>query len=115
MGGGVQGGGEFGAEGRRAFLRRACGLAAGMALWPRTSGAYATRTRSLSLYAVNTGERLRVDYCIDGRYEPQVLRAVDHRLRDFRTDEVYPIGVRALDVLCDVRDTLGTAETYHVV
>jgi uncharacterized protein YcbK (DUF882 family) len=115
MGGGVQGGEALSAPGRRDFLRRAVGLAAGMALWPRTSGAYATRTRWLSLYAVNTGERLRVDYCIDGRYEPQGLRAVDHLLRDFRTDEVYPIDVRALDVLCDVRDTLGTAETYHVV
>src|SRR4030095_7896584 len=48
-------------------------------------------------------------------YEPQGLRAVDHLLRDFRTDEVYPIDVRALDVLCDARATLATAEPSHVV
>jgi uncharacterized protein YcbK (DUF882 family) len=115
MGGEVRGGEALRAERRRDFLRRAVGLAAGLVLWPRTSGAYATRTRSLSLYAVNTGERLRVDYCIDGRYEPQGLRAADHLLRDFRTDEIYPIDPRALDVLCDVRDVLGTDATYHVV
>ncbi len=115
MGGAGEDGGALRIEGRRDFLRRAVALAAGMALWPRTSGAYATRTRSLSLYAVNTGENLRVDYCVDGRYEPQCLRALDHLLRDFRTDEVYPIDPRVLDVLCDVRDALGTGDTYHVV
>src|SRR5262245_2854344 len=111
MGGVVCGGGEL----RREFLRRSIVVAAGMALWPRRSAAYATRTRSLSLYAVNTGERLRVDYQIDGRYEPQGLRAIDHLLRDFRTDEIYPIDPRVLDVLCEVRDALGTSDTYHVV
>jgi uncharacterized protein YcbK (DUF882 family) len=111
MGGGVQ----LGTGGRRDFLRLAVGVVSGLAAWPRTSGAYAARTRSLSLYAVNTGESLRVDYCVDGRYEPQGLRALDHLLRDFRTEEIYPIDPRVLDVLCDVRDALGTSETYHVV
>jgi uncharacterized protein YcbK (DUF882 family) len=115
MGGGVQGGGAPGAARRRDFLRLAVGVVSGLVAWPRTSSAYATRTRSLSLYAVNTGERLRVDYCVDGRYESQGLRALDHLLRDFRTDEVYPIDPRVLDVLCDARDALGTDDTYHVV
>jgi uncharacterized protein YcbK (DUF882 family) len=115
MAGWVRGGGALRVEGRRDFLRRAVGVAAGAALWPRTGGAYATRTRSLNLYAVNTGERLRVDYCIDGRYESHGLRAVDRLLRDHRTDEVYPIDPRALDVLCDVRDALGCGDEYHVV
>ncbi len=115
MGGWVQGGGALRAPERRDFLRRAAGLAAGAVLWPTASGAYATRTRSLSLYAVNTGERLRVDYCVDGRYEPQGLRAVDHLLRDFRTDEMYPIDPRVLDVLSDAREALGSGATYHVV
>jgi uncharacterized protein YcbK (DUF882 family) len=116
MGGGVQGGRGFRAEGRRAFLRRAVGLAGGMvAMCPRTGSAYATRTRSLGLYAVNTGERLRVDYCIDGRYEPQSLRALDHLLRDFRTDEVYPVDPRVLDILYDVGEALESASAYHVV
>lgn len=115
MGGWVHGGGALRAPERRRFLRRALGLATGAALWPGTSGAYATRTRSLSLYAVNTGEQLRVDYCVDGRYEPHGLRAVDRLLRDFRTDEIYPIDPRTLDVLSDVRDALGTGDTFHVV
>jgi uncharacterized protein YcbK (DUF882 family) len=115
MGGVVEGGRGFRGRDRRDFLKRAVGLAAGVAMWPRPAGAYAPRTRSLDLYAVNTGERLRVDYCIEGRYEPQSLRAVDHLLRDFRTDEIYPVDPRILDVLYDVGGTLGTTSDYHVV
>ena len=42
--------------------------------------------------------------------------ALEERLlRDFRTDEIHPIDPRVLDVLCDVRDALGSGDEYHVV
>ena len=57
--------------------------------------ARARECRSLSLYAVHTGERLEVDYCIDGHYEPQALRAIAHLMRDVHTDAVHRIDPKS--------------------
>jgi uncharacterized protein YcbK (DUF882 family) len=77
--------------------------------------AFAAPCRSLAFYAVNTGERLAVDYCIDGRYEPAALRAIAHLLRDVHGDAEHPIDMTLLDALARLRRVLGTTAPLHVV
>ena len=77
--------------------------------------AWARGCRSLSLYAVHTGERLAVDYCVDGRYESGALRAIARLMRDVHTDAVHPIDVDLLDGLSRLGRVLGAREPLHVV
>jgi uncharacterized protein YcbK (DUF882 family) len=74
-----------------------------------------TPDRSLSLYSINTGERLAVEYCVRGRYLPDALRAVDELLRDHRTDTVHPIDPKLLDLLFAVRRRLETTSAFEVL
>ncbi len=71
-------------------------------------------SRSLAFYCVHTGESLSVDYYIDGKYEPDGLRAIDHLLRDYHTDEVCPMDPELLNQLHGIRTALGSRETYRV-
>jgi uncharacterized protein YcbK (DUF882 family) len=77
--------------------------------------ARARQCRSLSLYAVHTGERLAVDYCVDGRYEPEALRAVAHLMRDVHTDAVHHIDTTLLDALSRLGRILAVRAPLHVV
>lgn len=55
--------------------------------------------RVIDLYAINTGERLKTAYWVDGQYVEQSLREINYLLRDHRADEVHPIDVRLLDFI----------------
>lgn len=77
-------------------------------------GGGASQLRELSLYCVHTGERLDIEYYVDGRYEPEALRAVDHLLRDYHNDEVCQFDPRVLNQLHEVRRALGSREAFHV-
>jgi len=69
---------------RRGFLVRA--VAAGCApvvfANPVEAALKEQRERSISLYNVHTGESLNAAYWIEGSYQPAVLKAVNHLLRD---------------------------------
>lgn len=73
-----------------------------------------SESRDLSLYCVHTGERLKVDYFVDGRYEPDALRAIDHLLRDYHNDEICQFDPRVLNQLYDIRRALGSNQPFHV-
>jgi uncharacterized protein YcbK (DUF882 family) len=111
---------------RRGFLRLAGGVAAATLLG--TSDVLAARrarrvvrcvralpTRSLSFYALHTGERLSVTYRRGDHYETEALAAVNRLLRDYRTDEMHDIDAALLDQLHRLRAALDTREPYHVV
>lgn len=101
---------------RRDVLRLAGGLAAGALVGTRGAlAATVGATRALSLYAVNTGEHLSVEYCRAGAYEPQALAAVNRLFRDHYNDETHVIDAALLDRLYGVTRVLGTREAVHVV
>jgi len=81
---------------------------------PFSFGANAREVRDLSLYCVHTGERLEVDYFVDGRYDPQALEAVDNLLRDHHNGETCQIDPRVLNQLYDLRRAVGSSEPIHV-
>lgn len=102
-------------RGRRDILRLAGALAAGKLIGAPTARAARGTTRALSLYATHSGERLRVEYCAGGKYQPDALHAVSRLLRDRRTDETHAIDPGLLDQLHRLSVELGTRGEYHVV
>ncbi len=109
-----------GGLGRRAFLGFGAAAAAA-ALLPGRAEAAAARaagrvpTRALSFLHTHTGERLKVEYCAGGAYQPDALHEINRLLRDFRVDEVKPIDPKLLDLLHELGGTLETDQPFHVI
>lgn len=71
--------------------------------------------KSVSLYNTHTGEEVNAVYWVEGEYLPEALAAVDHVLRDHRTDESKPIDPLLLDLLHAIREELGCQQAFHII
>jgi uncharacterized protein YcbK (DUF882 family) len=104
---------------RRAFLRTGGGalLAAMGGIAPSFASIMAATTgaRRLSLSNLHTGEKVKLDYWIDGRYEPAALAEANRVLRDYRTGEVHPIEPRLFDLLHALQQNLESNAAYEVI
>ena len=98
--------------GRRRFL-----AGAGAALLGSVSPALASLgdVRTVAFANIHTGEKLKADYWVDGRYLPEALAGVNHVLRDFRSGEVHPIAPQLLDLLALLHGRLETDEPFSVI
>jgi uncharacterized protein YcbK (DUF882 family) len=105
---------DFSRPARRRFL--GFGMTAGLTLaWAPARAALAAAPRSLQFESLHTGERLRATYWAAGAYVPEELRRIDHVLRDHRTGDVRPIDPGLLDLLCVLRDRLGTDAPFQII
>ena len=99
------------------FLRQSLGMAAGV--WLSNSvkadldalGPH----RTLSFYNLHTNERLRAQYCSNGRYDKSALEDIAFVLRDFRTNEVKTIDTQLLDLLTAVHSRLSSHREFQVI
>jgi uncharacterized protein YcbK (DUF882 family) len=71
--------------------------------------------RHLTFSHTHTGETLSVLYADRGSYVPEALQSVNHLLRDFRSNQVYPMDPGLLDALWRLRDVLGSTAPVEVV
>lgn len=71
--------------------------------------------RRLSLYHTHTRESLDISYARDGKYLAPALDRINDFLSDFRTGDVTEVDPELLDVLFDVREALGSTETFEVI
>jgi len=85
-----------------------------LALMTPVARAARSQPRTLHFYHTHTSERLTVTYFDDGRYVPPALAAVDHLLRDFRTEKVHAIDPRLLDQLFALTQCCG-GRTFEVI
>lgn len=99
---------------RRHFLA-ALGAAAPILACPAWVSAAPAGPRALSFQHLHTGERLAVEYFSGGRYLPDALGAIDHVLRDFRTNEVHRIDPALLDLLHQLSRATGSRQPYEVI
>ena len=103
---------------RRGFLIGTAAVAAMAtvpAVYARTRKARGVR--ALSLTNVHTGEKTRVDYWIDGRYQPEALAEIDMILRDHRDNEVCSIDTRLIDLLYNVnqKTICNSAKCFEIL
>ena len=76
----------------------------------------AKATRALSFVHTHTAEKLAIQYCCDGRYEPEALAKLNHLLRDFRTGEVKPIDPKLFDLLHELSSELDAQDmAFHII
>jgi uncharacterized protein YcbK (DUF882 family) len=71
--------------------------------------------RALKLHNWRTDESVACVYWADGAYIDEALSAIDHILRDWRTDEVVRIDPAAVDILSEVQRRLDTFEPFEIV
>jgi len=102
---------------RRAFLRTGgCALLASLGgLTPSLASVVAPGVRSLALSDLHTGEKVKLDYWIDGRYEAAALAEANRVLRDYRTGEVHPIEPRLFDLLHALKQSMESNDPYEVI
>jgi uncharacterized protein YcbK (DUF882 family) len=70
---------------------------------------------TLSFVHSHTGETLTSVYFEGGRYVPSSLARINVLLRDFRTEDVYPIDPGVLDILFELRSLVGADAPFHVI
>ena len=71
--------------------------------------------RALNFANLHTGEKLSIDYWVEGRYLPDALQSVNHVLRDWRNNEVHAIDPKLLDLLHVINAKLETPEPFEVI
>lgn len=88
-------------------------LAAGLLLLPEPAASI--DERSLSFYHTHTGKRLDVVYARGGEYLEPALEEVERFLSDFRTGDRKTIDPELLDLLYELRETVGSDGTFEVI
>ncbi len=76
---------------------------------------FAGSEKSLSFYHTHTGKRLDVVFSRDGSHIPEALDEINAFLSDFRTGDVVEIDPELLDLIYDVRVSLGSDGRYQVI
>ena len=71
--------------------------------------------RQLSFYHTHTGKRLNVLYRQDGEYLESALEEINAFLSDFRTGDIVDMDPELLDLIYDVRASLGSDGTYQII
>lgn len=71
--------------------------------------------RQLSFYHTHTGLRLDVVYKQDGVFLDSALEEINAFLSDFRTGDIVEMDPELLDLIYDVRASLGSDGTYQII
>jgi len=100
---------------RRAFLRSAAAAALAPAVAPALANIQDKGERRLQFYNLHTGERLKATYWAEGAYQADELKAVNHLLRDHRTEEVHAIDRELLDLLYGLQNKVDRHGELHVI
>ena len=102
---------------RRRFLLTSAQIALGMLLTTTPIDCFAKKITShpLSFYHTHTGENLEINYPLKKSCPRSTKHKVNEFLRDFRTDEVHPIDVELLDILCQIQLFSGSTGVYEVI
>ena len=71
--------------------------------------------RQLSFYHTHTQQNLQVTYAIGGEYVDSALAEINAFLADFRNGEQLVIDPALLDLIYDVRESLGGSGAFEVI
>ncbi len=67
------------------------------------------------MYSGRTGERIDMIYWIEGNYIEDAVREVHHFMRDWRTNDVKSIDLRAIDIMAAAHNLMDASEPYMLL
>ncbi len=73
------------------------------------------KERALNLYNIHTGEKLDIKYYSSGTYDPDAMSEINKLFRCHYTNEIKPMDVRVIDLLCDIKDALGKNKEVLII
>jgi len=71
--------------------------------------------RRVKMYSGRTGERIDTIYWIEGDYIAEAINEVNYFMRDWRTDGVKKIDLRAMDIMAATHNLLDVNEPYMLL
>jgi uncharacterized protein YcbK (DUF882 family) len=101
--------------GRRRFLVGSLGAAAAVLGAPGAARAAVPPAHRLSFFHIHTAEKLTIVYRENGELVPGALAAINHYLRDFRTEQEHDIDLALLDALHDLYTEFDGRGNFEVI
>ncbi len=74
-----------------------------------------SKFRSIGFKSLHTGEAREFEYMSRGEYVPDAIAAMNHLLRDHRTNEVMVMDIRLIESLHVLRRSLGKSEKFNLI
>jgi uncharacterized protein YcbK (DUF882 family) len=71
--------------------------------------------RILHLYNIHTDERLNTRYYESGIYNNNEINKINYILRCHYTNEIMPVDIDLLDLLCDIKDIFGKDREVNII
>ncbi len=68
--------------------------------------------RRVKMYSGRSGETVDAIYWIDGKYIPEVLKEINHFMRDLRADQAVKMNPGNLDIIAATHNLLDVNEPY---
>lgn len=105
---------------RREIIKAGLWAAAGTVLFPSLAEAAAVKMPKIGSYDINfvnshTGESFSGTYRVGNKYLPDAFEEINYVLRDFRTNEVFPIDPRVIDIIYMVRRKTGRNQALEIL
>ena len=73
-----------------------------------------TGSRTIALHNLHTEEKIKIDYWIDGKYQPEALARIDLVLRDHRANEICSMDPKLIDILHSIQQRTIGSSAKHV-
>jgi uncharacterized protein YcbK (DUF882 family) len=71
--------------------------------------------RRIRMYSGRTGESIDTIYWIEGEYIPEVMKEINHFMRDWRTDDVVKMDMRTIDIMAASHRLMDVSEPYMLL
>lgn len=104
---------------RRDIVKMGLGtlMASVLPLFPVRSAFAYNRYKSwkISFRHSHTGESFTGVYRVGDKYLPEAFERMNYVLRDFRTEEVFPMDPRVIDILSLLYERMDASESYQIL
>ncbi|WP_151717540.1 YcbK family protein [Gemmobacter serpentinus] len=71
--------------------------------------------RRIRMYSGRTGESIDTIYWIEGKYIKEVLKEINHFMRDWRTDDAMGMDARTVDIMAASHRLMDVSEPYMLL
>lgn len=71
--------------------------------------------RRVRMYSGRTGESIDTIYWVEGEYIPEVVKEINHFMRDWRNDQVVKMDPRNFDIIAAAHRLLDVNEPYMLL